>query len=146
MIEAASRCGNKKIVLDVGSDSGISLDNLANDRGVSSLFIEPDKDKCAQLRRRAEVSKVWTHTMYVLANVRGLKSGSQTNMVLGCTLGRTLSDEQLMTFIYVEIGAPTATFGTHFVVVDLYDLSTYRSIPIVCCFYPYDNVGLCCRC
>jgi len=50
------------------------------------------------------------------------------------------ADEELMSSIHTEIGAVTATFSAHFVVSDLYDLSTYWSIPVVGCFYPYDNV------
>lgn len=138
--EAVGRCGDKKIVLDIGSGSGQSLDSLTSTRGVSYILVEPDEKKCAQLVRRAGANKTWTDPRDILSNMRGLKSGSQTYMVLCCELEKIVSDEQLMTSISMEIGAAIATFSAHFVVADLYDLSTYWSIPVVGCFYPYDGV------
>jgi hypothetical protein len=138
--EAVNKCGDRKVIMDVGSGTGQSLDSLTNDRGVSYILIEPDEAKCEQLKRRAGVGKVSTEPRDILSNIRGLKSGSQTYMVLCCTLSQIVSDEDLMSSIHTEIGAALATFSAHFVVSDLYDLSTYWSIPVVGCFYPYDNI------
>lgn len=138
--EAVRRCGDRKIIMDVGTGTGQSLDALTDDKGVSYILMEPDKDKCEWIRRRAGVSKVWSNPRDILSNIRHLKSGSQTYMVLCCTLNDLVSDEELMGFVHAEIGAVTATFSLHFVVAELYELSTYWSLPVVGCFYPYDGV------
>lgn len=138
--EAVKRCGDRKIIMDVGTGTGQSLDALTRDKGVSYILVEPNMDKCEWIKRRAGVSKVWSDPRDVLSNIRHLKSGSQTYMVLCCKLSDLVSDEELMSSIHTEIGAVTATFSLHFVVAELYELSTYWSLPVVGCFYPYDGV------
>ena len=140
--EAVGRCGNRKVIMDIGTGTGQSLDALTSDRGVSYILVEPDRDRCEKVKRRAGVGRVWTEPKDILSNIRHLKSGSQTYMVLCCALSDIVSDEELMSSIHTEIGAVIATFSAHFVVADLYELSTYWSLPVVGCFYPYDSVDV----
>lgn len=144
MKDAMKHCGNKKIVLDVGTGTGQSLDILTPDRGISYILVEPDESRCDMLRRRAGVSRVFTDPREILSNVKHLKSGSQTYMVLCCSLDAITSDEQLMSSIHTEIAAVTAFFSAHYVIPDLYEFSSYWHVPVIGCCYPYDGVAVGC--
>lgn len=132
--------GSKKIVIDVGTGTGQSLDVLSPDRGVSYVLVEPSRERCEMLRKRAGTHKVVTDPKELMYSMRLLKSGVNTYLVANMTLESIVSDEEVMSFICDEIAFVCATFSAHFVVPQLYDLCKYWNVPMVGCVYPYENV------
>nr|POF11846.1 hypothetical protein CFP56_78076 [Quercus suber] len=138
--QAIASTTHRKIILDIGSGTGQSLDTLTADKGVSYILVEPDSNKCEMLKRRISGSRVVSNPREILSNMKALKSGLQTYMVLNCALRDIVQDEQLMRTISSELLAATAIFSAHYVIPELYDLSNYWSVPIVGCMYPYNGV------
>jgi hypothetical protein len=137
---ALCKKGSRKIVIDIGTGTGQSLDVLTPDRGVSYLLVEPSEQRCEMLKRRTGVRKAISDPREIMSAVRSLKSGSQVYAIANMELSLMTSDEELMKFIREEIAFVSATFSAHFVVADLYDLCTYWGMPLVGCVYAYDGV------
>ncbi|KAI9669185.1 MAG: hypothetical protein M1829_005186 [Trizodia sp. TS-e1964] len=110
---------SRKVVMDVGTGIGQSLDLLYSNEGVSYLLVEPSPGRCEMLQRRAGV--------YAIVNVE---------------LSSITSDEDLMKYIKQEVAFVFATFSAHFVVAELYDICNYWSIPFIGCAYTYDGVDV----
>ena len=66
-------------------------------------------------------------------------------MALCCTQSDFVSDEELMSSMHTEIGAMVATFSSYLGAAKLYELSSYWSLPVIGCFYPYDGVEVGCN-
>lgn len=132
--------GSKKIVLDIGTGTGQSLDVLSSERGVSYILVEPDEGRCKSLQRRTGVKKVVSDPRDLMFEVRALKLGIRTYAVANMELCAITSDEDLMRVLKEEVAFVTATFSAHFVVQELYYICTYWSLPMVGCLYAYDEV------
>ena len=137
---ALNRRGSRKIVVDVGTGTGQSLDVLSPDRGVSYLLVEPSAQKCEMLKRRTGTHKVMVDAKEIMSVIRSLKSGSQVYAIANMELSRITSDEELMKLISGEIAFVSATFSAHFVTAELYDLCTYWGVPMAGCMYAYNDV------
>lgn len=137
---ALERKGSRKVVIDVGTGTGQSLDILRPDKGVSYLLIEPSEEKCAMLRRRVGRARVIKEPREIMSAIRPLKSGSQTYVIANMELSQLSSDEELMKFVGEEVAFVSCTFSAHFVTAELYDVCSYWQIPMVGCMYTYDDV------
>lgn len=139
---ALAKRGSRKVVLDVGTGTGQSLDVLSPNRGVSYLLVEPSAERCEMLKRRTGVRKAITDPREVMSAIRPLKSGAQTYVIANMELSQIVSEEELMKFIKDEVAFVSATFSAHFVVSELYDICSYWQMPMVGCTYMYDNVDV----
>lgn len=139
---ALSKKGSRRIVIDVGTGTGQSLDVLTSDKGVSYLLVEPSEERCEMLRRRTGVRKIMKDPREIMSVARSLKLGSQTYAIANMELSQIMSEEDLMKLIGNDVAFVSATFSAHFVVAELYELCTHWSIPMVGCMYPYDGVDV----
>lgn len=130
----------KSIVLDIGTGTGQSLDNLTLDKNVSYILVEPDPERCEMIRRRARVATVSKDPRVLLASLRSLKSRSIGYVILNCGIEDILKDDELCYILMPEIKVATCFFSASYVVPSLYALSLYWLVPILGCTYPYDGV------
>jgi len=139
---ALEKRGSRRVVLDIGTGTGQSLDVLSPGRGVSYLLVEPSAQRCEALKRRTGLHKVMVDPQEIMSVMRSLKSGAQTYAIANMGLSQIALNEELMKFIGVEVAFVSATFSAHFVAAELYDICSYWQLPMVGCMYAYDEVDI----
>ncbi|KAL3440026.1 hypothetical protein BJX65DRAFT_49327 [Aspergillus insuetus] len=137
MAWATHRDGN--IVLDLGTGDGQSLDTLRQHGRGSYLLVEPDKEKCQKLARRAGVKRVHTDPMSVISAVASLQKGSQAFAVANMKAEEILGCAELMVHLRSRIRCVTATFSAQFC-LGAFELCSDEGIPSIGCCYLYDGV------
>ncbi|KAI1906223.1 hypothetical protein LOZ61_006781 [Ophidiomyces ophidiicola] len=137
---AVSRQSNKSIVVDVGTGTGQGLDSIPNLDTTSYVFIEPDANKCRKLANRLGTKRTLTRPYEIVPMIRSLKTRSVRNVIINCTLGDLLDDEDAHRALFSETKSIISTFSAHFVIDDLHEIAATCQIPIYACTYAYDGV------
>lgn len=137
---ALSAPGARKLVMDIGTGTGQSLDDLTAGRGVSYILVERNAQCCLQISRRLRLGRIETDPRRLLSVVRSLKSGSSTYCIMNCGLEDILADREVMTLLSSELKAAVCTFSAHYVIPAVYELTSSWGIPVIGCVYTYDGV------
>ncbi|KAL4766724.1 hypothetical protein BDW60DRAFT_201919 [Aspergillus nidulans var. acristatus] len=137
---AVRRQSNKSIVVDVGTGTGQGLDSIPNLDTTSYVFIEPDYNKCRKIANRIGTKRILTSPYELVPMIRSLKTRSIKNVIINCTLGEILDDEDSHRALFSETKSIISSFSTHFVVSDLHEIVATYQIPVYGCTYTYDDV------
>lgn len=137
MAWGTKRDGN--IVLDLGAGDGQSLDTLRTREHGAYILVEPDKDKCEKLARRAGVKRIHTDPMSLISVVQSLQKGSQQYAIIQCLAEQVVECAELMKHLRQRIRCATATFSAQFCISAL-DTCSDLGIPFIGCCYLYDGV------
>lgn len=128
---------NGTVIVDVGTGSGQSTDEMKKLKGVSFVLIEPDEDKCKDLARRLNV-KCHTLPRAITSKLKRLKDGGEF-LVVNCKLEDVLADGPTMKSVKFLAKAFVACFSLHHI-AGIIDTIAGTEIPLVGCFYSYDNI------
>lgn len=139
---AVSVRADKRIVLDIGTGTGQSLDSYHRREDLSFILVEKDPDRCEKLARRLRITDILRKPQQILGRLRMLKMRTLQHCVICCSLEDILADEDLCRTLMPELRVSTAFFSAHFVTEPLYELASYWEVPLVGCAYVYDDVSV----
>lgn len=131
---------NRSIILDIGSGDGQALDVALASEQVSYIYVEPDSNKCRQLRRRLGKCELVQEPADIIPYIRSLKTRSMNSIIFNNTLASITDNDDVMDRLCPELKSATCTFSMHFVVAELHQLAMYK-VPIYGCTYTYDAVN-----
>lgn len=140
MKSAWNKEGTGRIILDLGSGGGQSLNDFEFASDASFIFVEPDADKCKALAKRCSVAKIYTIPDTVVPAVVPLQKGAMKYCVFNGKASDILGSDRLMKNLRTRIRCVTAVFSAHFCRADLL-LCGRRNIPYVGCCYMYDGAN-----
>jgi hypothetical protein len=129
----------KRIVLDIGTGDGQSIDTYITNETLSYIFIEPDEAKCINLRRRLKIRHVYTDPRSILSYIPQMKAGKLKYHILNCKLIDLLDDRDIIRELMPQLRCAVACFSAQFIASNI---STFilASVPFMGCCYMYDNV------
>lgn len=142
--ETAISRGNqeRRIVLDIGTGTGQSIDSLGKFQDVGFLLIEPDEKSCSRLARRVNYHNVHKDPMTMLPEISSLrKHGGKRYIVANMDLATLLGCDEVTSLLKGRVRCALGTFSVQFYASLLPSLSR-RGIPFWGCCYAYNNVAI----
>lgn len=139
LIQKAVTCDDTRhVILDIGTGTGQSLDDLKADSTVSYVYIEPDEDRATKLARRAGARIIHCPAELGYA-IKSLKTRRTTQIVLNCALSELCIDTDTLNIVMPEVKCVIATFSAQYIIEGLRLLHDNYHCKIIACMYTYDE-------
>lgn len=130
---------NKNIIVDLGTGTGQSLDSMPPSDTLSYLLIEPDRERCVSISRRAKLKKI-LDVGDIPSIIRSLKIRSIDKAVVNCSISDILHSERISEVLFSETKCVTCVFSMQYMIKELHHISSFHRIPTLGCGYVYDNM------
>lgn len=129
---------DKRVILDIGTGEGQSIDAFAEIQDVSFILVEPDSSKCKKLMRRLGVRDMDTNPRSIIRYIGPIQKRSRRYHILNCSMEDILSDAVVVDNMKKIIGCTIACFSAQFITTQLAGICSIGSF--VGCCYMYDGI------
>lgn len=138
---AAHMCQEKRIILDVGSGSGQSVDSIRRLTSVSIIFVEPDEQKCKDLAKRLRAKSYSSSSRSFIPFISQLKRGSVKYHIINATLEELTRDKATMVNLSSIVGCVVGSFSTHYIINELAVLASWK-MKFIGSYYSYKDIKI----
>ncbi len=132
-------CGDKRVILDIGTGDGQSVDAFQADSTYSYILVEPDRDKCNRLSQRLRIGEIHTEARSLIPAIPQLKKGTRRYHILNMTLQDMLSDDAVSNNMKGTVGCCVSCFSAQYIVDCILSLK-HLSIGFIGSCYMYDDI------
>ena len=129
----------KRIVLDIGTGDGQSMDHSVYSKNLSYILVEPDRTKCIRLRHRLRTREFNSDPRSLLRVISSLRSGRLKYFILNCRVQSLMEELTVMTNLLPQLRCAVACFSLQYVANDIQPILK-AGVSVFGCAYLYDGI------
>lgn len=142
LLNPPSHRPEKRIILDIGTGTGQSFDDMLHCNESSFVLLEPDKKSCNMILRRDRQVRLLRSIPDLLSVIKPLALGSIRYVLINARLEDLLAETDVCNNLFPELRVATCTYSAHYCIPSLYMMHFNWNVPIVGCTYLYDGVNI----
>jgi hypothetical protein len=132
---------DKRLILDIGTGDGQSIDNYIKDDSTSHIFVEPDESKCMNLRRRLRLRNIYTDPGSISSVMPQLKTGKLKYHIMNCKLQDIFDNEGVTRELLSQLRCAISCFSSQYITKQIFRFIS-SSVPFMGCCYMYDDIPI----
>jgi hypothetical protein len=132
---------DRRIIMDIGTGDGQSLDVHIRSSQCSYILVEPNPDKCRALQQRLRLKSFATEPRQLLQVISQLKTGKIRYYIINCTLEAILDDANVRSAVLRDLKCAIACFSAQYVIRQI-PIFLGSGVPFIGVCYMYDDVDV----